>query len=358
MPFVPHIRKQIAQALDSHILPALSGGAVLQVLAEAPYQFPHIQTHAVKAPLLSDRLPGRLQPSWHWQKEHMSAGRSPYLIIVFQGAIEHTIGVTHQMAEEAQTRGNNLLQGRLKLLLPAPACLYIPPFTPGHDGTKPFHIGEKPAGILCFNLWDQEILAHVAISSGNEVECSHSLVFKDSAMVQMARLYEEELKAGPGNANAAAQAQLYVFCSRMRRLLQTTSIPLSNTAHAAKVREHVDEKSKKGQLCLQAMQYIELHLCDALSREALAAELGVSPSHLNYVFCEAAGISLMRYVTSRRIEAAKNILQDSDEPLKDISQLTGFAGSASFCGAFKRATGLAPNEYRRKSRSSHKKFSQ
>jgi len=348
MPFVPHIRKQIARALDEFILPALRNDEVVQVLADAPYSFPHVPFDGIEAPLLENGPSLLLQPSWYWKQERMSAGRSPYLIIIFQGTYQHNIGVTPQMVERARAQGNELRFGRLQLSLSAPSCLYIPPATPGQDGTHIFHQGYDPAKILCFNLWNQEILAHVAESGNMGVECSHSVSFKDASLVQMAKLYSEELRACTDAFNASAQAQLYVFCSRIRRLLTTTIPPLMNTSWNE---GGVSDYSSKGRLCLLAMQYVECHLNDPLTREMLARNLGVSASYLNQTFRDIEGVSLMRYVTQRRIEAAKRILENTDESLKDVSQLTGFASPASFCGVFKRMTGVTPKQYRRENHS-------
>lgn len=350
MPFVPQIRKQILQALEQHILPVLARDKVVQIVSQPPFLYPQVHSYYKDMPFLENLQPGPLQPSYTWKKEQMSAGRSPYLMFVYRGTMQYTIGITRQMAREMAAKNFDVQKGGITLHLPGPACLYQMPLIPGENGQQPFHVHCESASLLALNLWENEILAHVATSSAGGVDCSHSLVFKDPVLVQMARLYRTELEESTPDDTSAPQALLYVFFSRMRRLLKTREIPLSNTSWAKEVQRQVQGETRREQLCLEAMRHIEKNLQTSLSWEAIAAELKISPIYLNVIFQEALGTSVMRYVTQRRIEAAKQILAESNEALKDVSQLVGFASAPSFSNAFKRATGLSPQQYRRQYR--------
>jgi len=351
MPFVPQIRKQILHALEQHILPVLARDEVVQILSQPPFLHPQIHSYYKDIPFLEDLQPGLLQPSYTWKEEQMSAGRSPYLMFIYQGTMQYTIGITRQMAREMAAKNFDVQKGGITLHLPEATCLYQIPMIPGENGRQPFHVNCESVSLLAMNLWDDEILAHVATSSNRGVDCSHSLTFKDRALVQMARLYKTELEDSPPGETSSPQALLYAFFSRMRRLLKTREIPLSNTSWAGEVERQVQGETRMEQLCLEAMRYIEKNLQAGLSWEAIAGALDISPIYLNVIFQETLGTTVMRYVTHRRIEAAKQILAESNEALKDVSQLVGFAGASSFGNAFKRATGLSPQQYRKQYRS-------
>jgi transcriptional regulator GlxA family with amidase domain len=64
-------------------------------------------------------------------------------------------------------------------------------------------------------------------------------------------------------------------------------------------------------------------------------------------FSAATGCSLMDYVQNLRVEAAKRLLETSDEAVDEISASVGYEDASFFRRLFRRMTGLTPSEYRR-----------
>jgi predicted RNA-binding protein YlxR (DUF448 family) len=64
-------------------------------------------------------------------------------------------------------------------------------------------------------------------------------------------------------------------------------------------------------------------------------------------FKAAIGRSPHRYVSARRLERAKELLGEREEPLADIALRLRFSCQANFTRAFRQATGLTPAQYRR-----------
>ena len=141
---------------------------------------------------------------------------------------------------------------------------------------------------------------------------------------------------------------LLVIMQRLYRYLNTFTPQISNTARPVAYHLDASEGTSKSQLlCHHTIEYINLHLQDSLTWQSLAAQMDVSPFHLNYVFRKTTGMSLMRYVNFLRVEAAKEILVRNNERISDIARLTGFSSLASFSACFKRQTGMTPVEFRR-----------
>lgn len=64
----------------------------------------------------------------------------------------------------------------------------------------------------------------------------------------------------------------------------------------------------------------------------------------------ASGRTYKKLVDEVRLEGARRALAASDAPLKAIAFDLGFAEQASFTRAFRRWTGQAPSEYRKRQR--------
>jgi transcriptional regulator GlxA family with amidase domain len=80
--------------------------------------------------------------------------------------------------------------------------------------------------------------------------------------------------------------------------------------------------------------------------ERLASVSGVSEAHFARSFKEAFGVPPHRYLLTRRIERAKALLRDTDQPIIDVAFATGWASLGTFGRVFKDVTGQSPTELR------------
>jgi AraC family transcriptional regulator len=97
----------------------------------------------------------------------------------------------------------------------------------------------------------------------------------------------------------------------------------------------------------KAVAYIEEHLAEPISLEALARLVGLSACYFCRAFRQSLGMPPQRYQLSQRIERAKTLLAKRAASVTDISLTVGYNDTSSFCTAFRRATGLTPSAYRR-----------
>jgi transcriptional regulator GlxA family with amidase domain len=86
---------------------------------------------------------------------------------------------------------------------------------------------------------------------------------------------------------------------------------------------------------------------DDLSVPALARRMGVTPRHFARLFRAEIGITPAVWVESIRIEAARRLLEDDNEPPKQVAAHCGFADSDTLRRAFQRQMGVTPAEYRK-----------
>ena len=76
--------------------------------------------------------------------------------------------------------------------------------------------------------------------------------------------------------------------------------------------------------------FIEAHLGEDLSIEALANEACLSPFHFARAFKAASGTAPHSYVTDRRMEKAKFLITEGRIPIAEIAHLSGFSSHAYF----------------------------
>jgi AraC family transcriptional regulator len=78
----------------------------------------------------------------------------------------------------------------------------------------------------------------------------------------------------------------------------------------------------------------------------MASEVNVSPVYLVRAFKGAVGEAPHRYVLSRRIERAKELLRDAELSIVEIALATGFSSQSHLSSWFRRFVGVSPAVYR------------
>ena len=92
--------------------------------------------------------------------------------------------------------------------------------------------------------------------------------------------------------------------------------------------------------------WIRLHYAEQLNVTKVATEFNYHPGYLSSVFKKYTGVSLMDFINRTKIDAAKEILLSSSEPIKQISSRLGFSDEKYFMKVFKRLEGTTPSKYR------------
>ena len=334
-------------------MPVWQGQTVTQVLAQSPMRLDHAENWSHYGTYLENDKSISNFISWYWEEEKMEAGKFPFFGFVYEGAVDHRIAVTESLAAQLEKTTGQKPPSLISVRLKAPAFIYFAPGVPGTLGADPA-LELPPAGdckIIWASVMDEEVRIHYYYTEAGQVYGSHSVQLQDAGVIQLLRIYAEENQAELSD-NRANQSLLLIMAQRILRQLKQQNLTLANSAFALPNihtlgLEKETHSNRDLKLCRAAMEFVEKRLHESLNREEIAAALQVSPDYLGRVFQHTTGVSLMRYVTSRRIEAAKLVLANGTETIGEITQLVGFASTASFSGAFKRATGYSPIDYRR-----------
>ncbi|UAJ09686.1 AraC family transcriptional regulator [Polymorphobacter megasporae] len=98
---------------------------------------------------------------------------------------------------------------------------------------------------------------------------------------------------------------------------------------------------------IAVVDWIEAHLDEPLTLDAIADHSGRSPYHFSRLFTARMGRSVMTHVRGRRlIRAGQRLVNDPDARLIDLAFDCGFESQEAFTRAFRRVFGVAPGRFR------------
>ncbi|MBL8203048.1 MAG: helix-turn-helix transcriptional regulator [Blastocatellia bacterium] len=95
-----------------------------------------------------------------------------------------------------------------------------------------------------------------------------------------------------------------------------------------------------------ATDFINAHLADDLTLVDIATTVDLSPFHFSRAFKRTTGLTPQQYLVQRRIERAKDLLAKDDLPIVEISAQVGFKNQSHFTTFFRRYTSMTPKVWR------------
>jgi AraC family transcriptional regulator len=96
----------------------------------------------------------------------------------------------------------------------------------------------------------------------------------------------------------------------------------------------------------RVLEYIDGYLNLNLNGNAIANVAGLSKYHFGKAFRQSTGMSLHRYVLSRRMRRSQELLAKSDLPLAAVAEAAGFSNQSHFTSVFSTRMGIPPGSYR------------
>lgn len=97
------------------------------------------------------------------------------------------------------------------------------------------------------------------------------------------------------------------------------------------------------------ISYMKEHLYENVTLEDICEHFHFGKSYLCRVFKENTGNSIMQYYMELKIEEAKYLLHTTQMSISHISDRLGFENPQYFARVFRKMTGNAPRDYRKKS---------
>ncbi len=106
-------------------------------------------------------------------------------------------------------------------------------------------------------------------------------------------------------------------------------------------------KEETNVLWKELSEYIDQNISSKLTLSDLAGKCFYNPSYFSRIFKEKFGMSLVEYVTRKRLDYATELLSGTDHSIDKICELCGFSDRSGFYHAYSKYIGGSPSEFRR-----------
>ena len=95
-----------------------------------------------------------------------------------------------------------------------------------------------------------------------------------------------------------------------------------------------------------AQSWMHRHFGDPIRIDDLAQRSGLSQRSFQRRFQRACGQSPLQYQQQIRLDSARELLQNSNLPVEEISALCGYNDASYFSKLFKQMNAIAPGQFR------------
>lgn len=98
------------------------------------------------------------------------------------------------------------------------------------------------------------------------------------------------------------------------------------------------------------LSYVSLHYTEPIRRSDISKAVGYNESYISHLFADSLNTTLTNYITTLRLNEARNLLKETDLPVSRIAMMLGFASIRCFNRIFAREVHTTPTAYRNQHR--------
>jgi AraC family transcriptional regulator of adaptative response/methylated-DNA-[protein]-cysteine methyltransferase len=111
-------------------------------------------------------------------------------------------------------------------------------------------------------------------------------------------------------------------------------------------RPDLDEYKPIAEIAEEIKEIIEKNFLDRQTLEEKLNSIGMSRQRMSQIFKQHYNKTITQYSNTLKLEAAKEMLKDSDKPVIDIAYSLGFESLSAFFTFFRKHTDMTPGEFR------------
>lgn len=166
-------------------------------------------------------------------------------------------------------------------------------------------------------------------------------------------LYKQFMLLLEEQASMAGADVTAVIPARAGNFFVTDDTPISqwievlSAAYVAVLEELIRRKKSRNRIDIEEIrQFIDRFFQEPITLESIASQFFVSKEHLSRTFKHEIGSTVMDYVITKRMEKAKQLLQDPSVSIKGAAEAVGYSDLTYFYRIFKKVTGMTPAQVR------------
>ena len=112
------------------------------------------------------------------------------------------------------------------------------------------------------------------------------------------------------------------------------------------IRISPEDEAALSQECQKIKEYLDQNFTSPITLDSLSETVYISKHYLSHLFKEQTGVSPIKYLTSKRMEKACELLSETELPVSEVSKAVGYENPLYFSQVFKRIYGISPVKYR------------
>ena len=112
------------------------------------------------------------------------------------------------------------------------------------------------------------------------------------------------------------------------------------------IRINPEDEAALSQECQKIKEYLDQNFTSPITLDSLSETVYISKHYLSHLFKEQTGVSPIKYLTSKRMEKACELLSETELPVSEVSKAVGYEHPLYFSQVFKRIYGISPVKYR------------
>lgn len=99
--------------------------------------------------------------------------------------------------------------------------------------------------------------------------------------------------------------------------------------------------------CAYIKRYLDSNYSENITLDHLSALSHLNKYYLSHEFTKYYGISPMNYLSRKRIDVCKELLENTDYGISDIAHLVGFSSQSYLSQSFRKSCGMTAGTYRK-----------
>lgn len=338
--------RQILETVQSQLIPWVSEEPPFVLLNAPPKSLGSVEiTEQTSEKLPMQRGRGSKMRVQSWPERGLNSLGVPYLGCVIDGEGDIVTGTTTEMCRKLGISGT-----RWVLKAPQKTIFIAPPNIPlSGSGGRPHLERPHPETAYSRMLWVQfhanGIDCHFCTSKDNQHWVHPHYFIYGTEFLPLGKSLISEMTEMETQYEALVYSNLRsLFYHIVRGLIlqpDETDFPGEKLTSRSSLPGHSDLITQ------EAIDFIDKHLNERpLTVEKIASHLHFSSRHLSRVFRQDTGMTVMEFVTKRRMDYACQLLLESQFNISKVGGTCGYKTASSFVKAFQRHFGCSPTAYR------------